>query len=107
MCKDLVGSFDIWVSLTFIGGGWLSARAWMIARISKEWADSGGGVVLIILGEFSFREEINPVILSLINIVLQVHLDKLVDDFRLTISLWMVGGRIFEMYTLPLTDPPP
>jgi hypothetical protein len=86
-CKDLVGSFNVWVSPTFIGSRWLSTRAQMIAKISKKWANSSGGVVLIILGEFSFREEINPVILSPINIVLQVRLNKLVDDFRLTISL--------------------
>jgi hypothetical protein len=85
--KDLVGGFDVWVSPTFIGGGWLSTRAWMIAKISKEWANSSSRVVLIILGKFSFREKINPVILSPINIVPQVCLDKLVDDFRLTISL--------------------
>jgi hypothetical protein len=87
LCENLIGSFNIWISPTFVGSGWLSARVWIVAKISKKWADSGSRVVLIILGKFRFRKEINPVILSLVNIVPQVHLNKLVDDFRLTISL--------------------
>jgi len=48
---------------------------------------------VVIEGELRQREECVPVILSFSDKDLQVLFQFLVDQFRLSVSLWVVGGR--------------
>jgi len=49
-------------------------------------------VNLIVVLEFRERQEPHPIILSMVGEELEILFQFLVDLFRLSISLWVVGG---------------
>ena len=47
---------------------------------------------MVVILEFCQREEVCPVVLSLVDEYLKVLLQFLIDPFRLSVTLWVIGG---------------
>ena len=65
----------------------------MEAAIQHEGSIAGAGICRIIIGKFSYRQKLCPVILLVFNKDLQVGLHCTILRFNLAISLGVEGGK--------------
>ena len=77
---------------------WFWPASWVLASVKHERGGLGQSVDLVVVGKFSYREPVIPVVLPLVYEEAQELLDLLVDTFSLAIGLWVVGhqGRNFN-----------
>ena len=69
----------------------VDVEGWVVALIGEEGRYTGGGVRRIVIGEFSEREEVGPIVLLVQAIVSEVLFQGLVSSFRLTIGLRIIS----------------
>ena len=62
------------------------------SSVKEERRVLSGRVNLVVVLEFHERQEPHPIILSLVGEESEILFQFLVDPFRLSISLWVVGG---------------
>jgi len=68
------------------------AHSWNVSSVKEERRVLSGRVNLVVVLEFGERQEPHPIILSLVGEESEILLQFLVDPFRLSIFLWVVGG---------------
>ena len=58
--------------------------------IGKERRDSGARVSSIVVGKFSKRKVLGPIVLIVVDELATVGFDDLIDAFGLTVGFWMI-----------------
>ena len=60
--------------------------------IGEERGDGGARVSSIVVGEFSERKVLGPIVLIVVDELAKVGFDDLVDALGLTVGFWMIRG---------------
>ena len=81
-----------------LGGGDLGLserklQARVVAMVSEKWGHADGGVQGVVVSEFGYREEVVPVVLSIVAESSKVLFEDLVDPLCLAVRLGVEGRR--------------
>ena len=68
----------------------------MVSFIGKKWRDSSGGIRSVIISKFGDGEQIQPIVLLVVAVYLEVFLQGLIHLFGLSVAFRMITGGEVE-----------